>query len=642
MSGFRSHSKVETWTVSELVDATSLKPTGRRKVTIPVFQRRLVWSDNKQMALIDSIKKGYPFGSLLIYRDDQAGGNQENYKLIDGLQRTQALRRYCIQPNSSFSKNDLSETLISIIAGELNRLTNIDCMTKTNLRLLRSVILHWIWDGKGYRESDGWSVEALTNEIIRKVLELDEDCDGFEFYQARKTLLESTSTYKEPLSDILNSIRNESDISEAEVPVIVYTGESKEITKVFELLNTQGTKLSPYEVFAAQWLDHRQRIENSKIIEAIWNKYEALEKYGYDLDVSTEAPDEQSRRDRPYTLFEYVFGLGQLITETFPQLFKPAAVDVPASAGFNLMSACLGLGVNASNMALMPEVLGNTGVELKTLENCILESTAIVDATLQPILAMQPENQTKTEYYHSETAIISMIASAFHFRYQLHNGISDNPGWEERRVILLQNIPMYYLFDILRDYWRGSGDSKLMRIITESSYLKPISKSQWESIFNLWHINHVASRNHARIFTKYSFGEYLLLRYIYFDHIRHSEAFQVQHVVSTKRLLSQPSYYANNSGPINSIGNLALIPEGMHEIDLEDYKKYVQRHSNGRDKEFKTELRECERQFLCNIDIFPSELTQNAFETFLLERFELLKREFFTVWRDHIPKDSQN
>ena len=643
MSGYRNHSKVESWTVSQLVDASSLNPKGRRKVTIPKFQRRLVWSPGKQLELIDSIKLGYPVGSFLMYEDKEADGSKQSFKLIDGLQRTQALRRYCNQPNSAFSKTDLSESLISIIAGELNLLTDIDCLSKRSLRLLRDVILHWIWDGRGFQESDGWSIESLTNRIINNVLGHEEE--SYEFYVVEKSLLANRSLYREPLVELLDTIRIGSDISEAEIPIIIYTGASSELSKVFELLNTQGTNLSPYEVFAAQWLDNRQKIENPKIIDAIWNKYEELEKHGFDLDVTTEAPDEQSRRDHIYTLFEYVFGLGQFLTEKHPLLFQPtSSVDKPPSAGFNLVSACLGLGVSASRMKLMPDVLANKGVDLKTLENCILESTAIVDATLKPILAMRPESQTKTEYYHSELQIVSMIASAFHFRYQLHNGISDNLGWEERRSVLLHNIPMYYLFDILRDFWRGSGDSKLMTIVTESSYLKPISRSQWESVFHLWHINHVASRSHARIYTKFSYGEYLLLRYVFFKHLQSTDSFQVQHVMPIKSLLSPPSFYANHSGPINSIGNLALVATHKH-VDFGTYtfiqhvnKRFDRRSRPGR---FSDEKEKLEKLLLCKADMLPSELSQQAFETFLLERFDLLKREFLSVWRDHIPPDPQ-
>ncbi len=643
MPGYRDHSKFETWSVSELVDASSIEPKGRRKVTIPIFQRRLVWSKSKREELIDSIKKGFPIGSLLMYRNDETSGIKETYNLIDGLQRTQALRRYCEEPNSSFRKTGLSENLISIIAGELNPLADVDCMTKRSQRLLRDVILRWIWDGKGFRESDGWSIESLTKTIIKVVLGLEED--AYDFYVAEKTLLSSGNLYREPLVELLNSIRLESDIGEAQVPVIIYTGAAGEVSKVFERLNYQGQKLTIYEIFAAQWINHRQQIENPKIIKAIWNKYEELENYGYDLDVSREAPDEQSRRDRAYTLFEYVFGLGQLLTKNYPLLFKRTKVDEPAPVGFNLMSACLGLGVNDKGKKQIPDKLRSKGVELKKLEQCILESTAAVHAALEPILTIQPEQQTNYEYYHSELSIVSMIASAFHFRYQLHNGISDNPGWEERLTSLLKNVPMYYLFDILTNFWSGTGDTKLKNIIKDSSYLKPLSKSQWESNFNLWHTNHIAERIHSKLYSKYHFKEYLLLRYVFFKRLRATDTIVVQRIISTKSLLSAPSYFANHPGPINSIGNLALVAEDKF-VDFGDktFAEYLDKQRRtgairgpGR---FVDEKNRFEKQLICKTDLLPSMLTKDSFEKFINQRFEKLKEEFFKAWRDHIEPNS--
>ena len=71
------HTTYETWTVQELMDATSQKPAANKQVTIPEFQRRLVWTKSKQDGLLDSIRKGFPIGTLLLYREP---GVDEKYK----------------------------------------------------------------------------------------------------------------------------------------------------------------------------------------------------------------------------------------------------------------------------------------------------------------------------------------------------------------------------------------------------------------------------------------------------------------------------------------------------------------------------------------------------------------------------------
>ena len=37
-------------------------------IVIPSYQRRLVWSEAQKESFIDNISKGYPFGSILLYR----------------------------------------------------------------------------------------------------------------------------------------------------------------------------------------------------------------------------------------------------------------------------------------------------------------------------------------------------------------------------------------------------------------------------------------------------------------------------------------------------------------------------------------------------------------------------------------------
>ena len=37
-------------------------------VVVPTYQRRLVWSEKQKESFIENISKGYPFGSILLYR----------------------------------------------------------------------------------------------------------------------------------------------------------------------------------------------------------------------------------------------------------------------------------------------------------------------------------------------------------------------------------------------------------------------------------------------------------------------------------------------------------------------------------------------------------------------------------------------
>ena len=56
------------------------------KYRIPRFQRGIVWTSEQRQDLIDTIKRGLPFGSILLYEDEEG-----TFLIIDGLQRSKAL-----------------------------------------------------------------------------------------------------------------------------------------------------------------------------------------------------------------------------------------------------------------------------------------------------------------------------------------------------------------------------------------------------------------------------------------------------------------------------------------------------------------------------------------------------------------------
>ena len=53
--------------------------------------------------LIDSIKKGIPFGSILLYNDEEAN----NFRLIDGLQRCTTIYEFISNPANYLTKTTL-------------------------------------------------------------------------------------------------------------------------------------------------------------------------------------------------------------------------------------------------------------------------------------------------------------------------------------------------------------------------------------------------------------------------------------------------------------------------------------------------------------------------------------------------------
>ena len=91
--------EVTNWTVEKLVDQFVNK-----EIRLPEIQRRYVWTPEKVRALIDSLYKDYPSGSILLWKTDDppetrdaavatGGGDagQGSYLLLDGQQRLTSL-----------------------------------------------------------------------------------------------------------------------------------------------------------------------------------------------------------------------------------------------------------------------------------------------------------------------------------------------------------------------------------------------------------------------------------------------------------------------------------------------------------------------------------------------------------------------
>jgi hypothetical protein len=63
----------------------------------PEYQRGVVWTQGQQKRLVDSVLRGYPIPLIYLHHIKQsvAGITNENFEVIDGQQRINALFRYC-------------------------------------------------------------------------------------------------------------------------------------------------------------------------------------------------------------------------------------------------------------------------------------------------------------------------------------------------------------------------------------------------------------------------------------------------------------------------------------------------------------------------------------------------------------------
>ena len=98
----------KSWTLKEIAGALEEKNVNKTKIEVPTFQRNLVWSDEQKKTFIDSVKRGFPIGTLLFYKIP----GRDAFSLIDGLQRSSTILDYINNPTKYFDVTDIENDIV--------------------------------------------------------------------------------------------------------------------------------------------------------------------------------------------------------------------------------------------------------------------------------------------------------------------------------------------------------------------------------------------------------------------------------------------------------------------------------------------------------------------------------------------------
>lgn len=439
----------------------------KTNITMPKFQRSLVWDDERKNKFITSVLKGNPFGFMLIYQDEKTQKNQ----IIDGLQRFTTLNQYEKDPISiiklyinnipslSTIKNIIHQTLKNLSADSIED----SIMSKFNESLNKKT-LHEITDSLSVYQTFFSKVKRVFPEIEKQKTEYDIEL-----------LL---SKLKEEVTFYL-------DIKKLLIPVIMYKGSKDELPEIFERLNTGGATLTKYEVFASTWSDiilSNIHIDIAKKIEARYK--DVIKQTSLSIENYNEGDIISFRK---VSLYEYCFALGKLIKETAPKLFGAAQSkdDKVDSIGFSVLVVFSKM--QYKNMMQLHELI-NENVNprnLQTFTEAIIETFK----ELQTVLVKHTMNYSN----YIEGQMISLAYDLFRINYDMdmpNYKIKQNTYRKDLLKNFYQHAPFRYFFDMTRNYWSGSGDSKLYDFATapleKSKYIFEIDDNTWRIQLKNW------------------------------------------------------------------------------------------------------------------------------------------------------------
>ena len=268
----------ENWSLQDLSSALQDMHKDNKRIVVPMFQRGKRWKKAQEQKFIDSLIKGYPVGTMLFYETYE--DNKRTYILVDGLQRGNSIKKYMTNPTEFFYDDSISDEFCSSVLNLVHQSNEKELYAK-----IRGILTTFIKAQKTFKNLQYFSV---AKQIA------DEFSAGFEPIEQ---LIEVIKLFFEERQDLYDRIAS------TIIPVIVYTGDENNLPEIFDRINSQGTPLDQYEVYAAAWpVKQKFAIKNAEIVEYVVRKYDTFEEDDFKIHGYNR---EEMRTQKTVNAFEY-------------------------------------------------------------------------------------------------------------------------------------------------------------------------------------------------------------------------------------------------------------------------------------------------------------------------------------------------
>ncbi len=502
-------------------------------ITVPQFQRSLVWSKSQKDQFIQTVREGKPFGSILVYK------SMEKYEIIDGLQRFTTLRNYEENPaeyiditSDNFPQiTEIASIIKSIIPStQSERLERhiVDCI-KTTLKTI-----------------------SLNDDLLVRTIR-----DGIVDYYGDAIPRQSCNAIEDKIFLMAKIWRTDIDFKELKIPTIIYIGDGSDLPEIFEKLNTGGTKLSRYEVFASTWNSILLKIERSEYLE----KIEELYKKKCERTNLTISNYEEGiiKKKKEISLYELCFAFGKVIKDKCPILFSAYSEteeDQVDSIGFTSLATILGIPLKQLG-SLKEWVNKKSNISnLICLMDKVLESYCKIEDILRNYISTV-DNKNFTKFI--EAQVLAILGTNFKLYYTVNKDLSTSQACVSKTI--KENFKSYmqdtYLYDIISEYWAGSGDRKLIeemeKPLNDNRYTSLILKSKWENLLMEW-MNNQITKKPKNVAIEYK----LFINFVSKKRIDWSDnqtKYDIEHIIPKKRISDKGLNVA-----VSAIGNLCLLP----------------------------------------------------------------------------------
>lgn len=578
----------------------------KKNVTLPQFQRSLVWSKDQKNKFIQAIREGKPFGSILVYK------SMEKYEIIDGLQRFTTLKNYeeCPAQYLDINSENFPQilTICEIIKRDIPTLSN-EILEKRIVECIKKVL-----------ESTSLFDELLSRTIRKAIV----DC----YSDAIRT--PTNDSIEDQIFEMIKIWRSDINFRELEIPTIIYRGDYSDLPDIFENLNTGGTKLSRYEVFASTWNSVELNVESTDILDYIEDLYK---KKSERTNLAISNYEEGIiKKSKTISLYELCFAFGKKIKNACNVLFatySDTEDDQVDSIGFTSLATILG--ISLKKLAILDKYINeNTNIEnLMHLMDQIVNSYRQVENILLHYIST-PDNKVFTKFI--EAQVLAIVGTHFKLHYNVNADLSLSPASISRttKENFKRYMPYAYLYDIISEFWAGSGDRKLSeelsKPIEENRFVSLILKSKWETLLTDWMNNQISKKAKNVSIENKLFINFICKTKI--DWHDNQIKYDIEHIIPKKRIADKALDIS-----VSAIGNLCLLPacDNRRKKDETVYE-YLDRTSEitNLDEDKALKLLYPTRDELAFIRA-GSDFNVSNFNRFLSDRNNYLIREFIKL-----------
>ena len=597
---------VEQWTIRDVAKAFRDEngDQSNRRVVIPIFQRGLRWEPERRASFIDSLTKGYPFGSLLFAKQES-----NTYSVVDGLQRGSTVSNYVYNPLAESNIDTIDDDVLTkiryaLFPGNDNYTINLT---------IQNIILNYFHEKKSF---DNVQTFEIAQSIISQIPTAEDkyDCAG---------------KINSALTPFYNNIKNTYErICGAIVPIIVYSGPNELLCEIFNRINKKGIPLNDYEIYAAIWSTKKYRINTSDIVQKVINKYLVLNQNGYKIE-GFDCNDLLVNKE--LTAFEYLFGLGKYWSEKFSclQVTNNKEPDKVNEISFEIIDACLN---STKSIANLDKQLQDFNIN--KLQRRIEEAIKFVEDSIALIGSFKGNRRTLINL-HSKYQIVSLIACTFRKMYDVNNLEHKKSSWENYSAKYSKLLLSHYVADIISNEWHDGGGSKVYLTVKENHYDDEITAKYWISLLDSYYQGQLANRQEER-FSNPTNADCVILNCIYVNLFTAADQlstkkFDIEHLATKEKMRKILSKLNGVRLPVSCISNLCYLPENINRGKKEKILYEAPTVS--------MPISEIESKFSFTMQsdfnwIYKDYTNDNAaqltteFETYLNNRFKIIKEKF--------------